>query len=954
MIGRVAAVWLSWVMLFSCVILIVEIAEPVRGATITVDDSGGADFFTITMAMNVANDGDTIYVYSGTYYEHMVVDKSINLTGEDKDTTIIDAQGVGDVVHISADWVNVSGFTLRDSGPNGNPRDAGIDVDYAHNVTISECKYTDNRDAIYFYYSNNSMATNNIIDDFEGIDVSHSTNISISGNIITTQYDGIDLDNSILCKISNNAMIETGIEFGGWYLEQWATHEIDNSNTVNGDPVYYWKNQNAGTVPTGAGQVILANCTNVIVENQHITDTYIGIILGFSYNNLIRNNNASLNTEDGLYIYSSSNNTIEDNIFIETGEGIYFSRSNGNNITGNYVSENGGGMIFGGSDRNNLNDNIFQYNLFGLMFVLSNENNINNNNFSHNWASAGIHISSSSDNIVSNNILFENREGINITDFSNNSGNNKVFHNSLIGNTNQAYDDTIYENFWDKGYPSGGNYWDDYSGVDTKNGPNQDISGSDGIGDTHYEIETDSFDNYPLMEPWGTDSIPPSIELISPADYSYINIGTEINLSVSDLNLDEVTYSINDGGLKLLSSPYNIDTEDWIDGNYAVEVNAKDTSDNIETVVYHFFVDTNPPTISLDSPNNNSMINVDSVIEFTISDANIDDVTYTKNGGVSTSLSQPYIINPSEWSEGECIISITAEDKASNSKERWYKFTLDKSAPHIILNSPENGSIIQDLFLDFEVSDENLNSVTFLKNQGAFINFEVPYDLDTTDWEDGECIITIKADDLAGNVNEKWYIFKKDSTSPIIVSISPEDDSIDIQVNENIVIDFSEPMDVQSVESAISISPYSDYSCAWSNNNSTLTLSFSEPLEYQTPYEISIGATAQDMASNDLGSRTEFEFTTVDQSDNGIAEYSLFNFILLILIILGIIGFLVMVILLGKRKSNIRERSEVRPQFQGHSLEIMCPQCGFYFMVNKTNGPIQVQCPNCGVQGTMR
>jgi parallel beta-helix repeat protein len=224
------------------------------------------------------------------------------------------------------------------------------------------------------------MVINNIIDDFEGIDISHSTNITISGNTISTQYSGIRLSNSVLCKISDNAMIDTGFDFNGWYLNQWATHDIDNSNTVNGDPIYYWKNKNAGTVPSDAGQVILANCTYVIVEDLHITETYKGIILGHSDENLIRNNNASLNTEDGLYLYSSNNNTIEDNIFIETGEGIYFSRSNGNNITGNYVSENGGGMIFGGSYGNNINDNIFQYNLFGLMLVLSNENNINNNN----------------------------------------------------------------------------------------------------------------------------------------------------------------------------------------------------------------------------------------------------------------------------------------------------------------------------------------------------------------------------------------------------------------------------------------------------------------------------------------------------------------------------------------------------------------------------------------------
>jgi len=57
-------------------------------------------------------------------------------------------------------------------------------------------------------------------------------------------------------------------------------------------------------------------------------------------------------------------------------------------------------------------------------------------------------------------------------------------------------------NQWDNGYPSGGNYWSDYVGVDNFRGPHQNITGSDGIGDTNYSIDMDSIDHYPLMEPY--------------------------------------------------------------------------------------------------------------------------------------------------------------------------------------------------------------------------------------------------------------------------------------------------------------------------------------------------------------------------------------------------------------------------------------------------------------------
>jgi len=58
-------------------------------------------------------------------------------------------------------------------------------------------------------------------------------------------------------------------------------------------------------------------------------------------------------------------------------------------------------------------------------------------------------------------------------------------------------------NYWDDGYPSGGNYWGDYSGNDIYSGSYQNETGSDGIGDTPYIIhgEKAAEDRYPFLEP---------------------------------------------------------------------------------------------------------------------------------------------------------------------------------------------------------------------------------------------------------------------------------------------------------------------------------------------------------------------------------------------------------------------------------------------------------------------
>jgi len=110
----------------------------------------------------------------------------------------------------------------------------------------------------------------------------------------------------------------------------------------------------------------------------------------------------------------------------------------------------------------------------------------------------GISIQSSNNNTIIGNSITENEYGILLT----NSYSNKIFHNNFINNIRQAScspTPSITSNVWDDGYPSGGNYWSDYTGNDTYSGPYQDEPGSDGIGDTSYIIDGCNMDNYPLM-----------------------------------------------------------------------------------------------------------------------------------------------------------------------------------------------------------------------------------------------------------------------------------------------------------------------------------------------------------------------------------------------------------------------------------------------------------------------
>jgi len=102
---------------------------------------------------------------------------------------------------------------------------------------------------------------------------------------------------------------------------------------------------------------------------------------------------------------------------------------------------------------------------------------------------------------------------------------------------------TGYANVWDDGYPSGGNYWSDYTGVDVKGGPDQDLPGSDGIGDTPYVLDTNNRDRYPLTKPYG------GVHDIGIANFTtsktVIGQGYSLNISIKIINYGINTETFN-------------------------------------------------------------------------------------------------------------------------------------------------------------------------------------------------------------------------------------------------------------------------------------------------------------------------------------------------------------------------------------------------------------------------
>jgi len=316
-------------------------------------------YSTIQGAINDAQtlNGHTIIVSSGTYYEHVVVNKSVSLLGESRETTIIDGGGSGIVVHLTADNVLISGFTLKRGELSNTTDQLGIlNIESDHNL--------------------------------------------ISGNMLKeTRSTIIGMWNANHNTISQNFIANPpNLEFRRPMIQAWESqNNIIEDNILDNDGIF--------------------------TSQQH------GIFIGWgSHGNIIQRNTIRYMTGFGIHIKNATNNLIKDNSIVNSDSAIELSYLESNTVV----------------------DNTFANNNYGIRLAV----------------------------------------------------NTDVYHNNFINNIEQAQVITGRVSNWDDGYPSGGNYWSDYSGVDVKSGADQDQHGSDGMGDIPYVIDEFNIDKYPLMNPW--------------------------------------------------------------------------------------------------------------------------------------------------------------------------------------------------------------------------------------------------------------------------------------------------------------------------------------------------------------------------------------------------------------------------------------------------------------------
>lgn len=379
--------------------------------TIYVDDDfdssttgwGASHFDSIQNGINATSDSDTVYVYNGTYYENIILNKAITIQGENKNNVIVDG---------SSNY----GFYIQSNNSD------------IKNMTITNCTSLITGYGILVY--NSSFTIQNVLLDnltiysnFYGGYLNSVTTTTIrSCNFYSNTLLGLLLQSSPYNNLQNNIFTNDGLMINGSQISHFI-HTI-NSNTVNGESLVYYKNQSNLVIDSSAGQVILANCTNTAIRNITLNNTDIGAYSAFS-NNINISNCTIENTAIQLY-YTNNSTIYSNNIYNHSGgDGINLPNSDNNTITSNNIYNNGDdGIQLTTSNNNTIFSNSIYNNSLGIRLTSSNNNTIYNNNFNN------------TDNCID--------------DGSNYWNTTKTLGTNIIS-----------------GSYLGGNYWSDYSGADT-------------------------------------------------------------------------------------------------------------------------------------------------------------------------------------------------------------------------------------------------------------------------------------------------------------------------------------------------------------------------------------------------------------------------------------------------------------------------------------------------------
>jgi parallel beta-helix repeat protein len=551
----------------------------------------------------------------------------------------------------------------------------------------------------------------------------------------------------------------------------------------------------------GLGTVITVMANNIIIEGFTIRNGDDNGIYISGYNHsIIRNNSITNNMWAGIVVRGDNNTISENNLTTNRLSGINLTGSH-NRIIRNRITNSPYGIFLQYSFDNMISENNLTNNAKGIGLFHSSNNMISENSIENN-SDDGIRLYFASNNTIFANNVAENRNGIILES----SPNNKIFHNNFDNNRQVLSLDST--NDWDDGYPSGGNYWSDYTGVDEKSGPNQDQPGSDGIGDTPYIIDENNQDRYPLMKPWTPADTTPPVTTISLSgvlgENDWFTSNVTVTLSaIDDVEVDKIEYSFDKITWILYVSPFTITNE----GRTTVYYKSTDKAGNPETIKTKTIkIDKTPPlgfiTIE-DGANYTTLTSVTLALVATDVTSGVHKVRLSNDGVWDTEPWEDFFVTKT-WTlttgDGAKTVYYQIRDVAGLLSSTYSDtITLDTTTPigSITINADAAYSNTTSVTLTLTATDE-----TSGVSQMRFSN-------DNISWSDWEPYTTSKS----------WTLLAGDGTKTVYVQFMDNAGLISQPFTDTIILDVTQPVAEAGEDQTVNVNEDVNFDAGASTDN---------------------------------------------------------------------------------------------------------------------------------------
>jgi parallel beta-helix repeat protein len=620
----------------------------------------GLSYISIQEAINApeTSGGHTILVDVGTYYESVVVNKSVSIVGADKDTTIIDGNRSSIGLCILSDDVFVSNLTIVHCGEGG-----GLCVDEVGNVQISD-----------IIACNNDAFGVHLIPGSHNVNITRTTIMNNSeGGLILNQAWKVNIYNSTI--VSNNG--------SGIIIHNGANHSIVGNNMT--DNLFGISLVDGSLVNTIFGNIIVNssvgifsnNCSDLYIRNNVIMSNYIGIHCLNNSDPLIQGN-IIMSNGGGITLTEYCAGTIQGNSIVNnSGSGVALWDS-GPLIQGNIVALNG---EIGICCVINSLPEVHWNDIYDKPWGVTNEDNSLTVNATYNYWGDG---PSTSINVTYDPRLTESIFRVEITDPLSREAVSSIVTISTQVNARSGLEKV---EFYVDNKPENVDYDAPYEW-------NWDTTQ---CTQTEHEITAKAYDMLGLEISTSVtvfvDNTPPTVSIEAPTSQNTYNGTINVKANATDnRELSNVHLRVgNTEWLVMTKDPvdlfwkYDLNTTILSDGQHTITVLALDKAGNPTTNSTTLFTDNNPPTLAIRTPQSGMTVGITLIVDVEAADVSgISRIEfYLQDVLTHTATSTPYqwSWDTTKYPNGEYRIVVKAYDMLGIVQTREATVTVENAEP---------------------------------------------------------------------------------------------------------------------------------------------------------------------------------------------------------------------------------------------------------------------------------